>query len=317
MLSWNERRLLTKISSWHYLDGWNHEKIAEKINVSRPVVSKLLQKARDTGIIDFYIDNSTEYSENLEAELKEVFCLKYAKVVSTKAINDEVLKANIMKAGIKYLMSRFPSVTSLGMGWGNTMSELVSKFPYHPLEALHIVSLTGGTGPDTKKIHANDLATQLSKKLMCSHSYLYSPFIVDNVETKNELLSIPEISTTLNEGKNVDLAVVGMAAAGESPTLSQLGYLSDADAINLEELKAVGDINSCFFDMSGVEVESSFKSKNIGISLESLRQIPEVLSISYGSHRVQSLYICLKYQLVNSIITDELTAVSVLEMAKG
>lgn len=46
MLSWEERRSLVKIANLYYNDGWTQEQIAKKLGVSRPVISKSLQKAR-------------------------------------------------------------------------------------------------------------------------------------------------------------------------------------------------------------------------------------------------------------------------------
>lgn len=66
MLSWEERRSLVKIANLYYNDGWTQEQIAKKLGVSRPVISKSLQKAREHKIIEIFIKDETVHTVNLE-----------------------------------------------------------------------------------------------------------------------------------------------------------------------------------------------------------------------------------------------------------
>lgn len=311
MLTWIEKRQLTKLATWHYIDGLTHEEIANKLGISRPVVSKQLQRARDLGIIDFYIENETHTTAKLAADLRSKFGLTYIKVIPA-AHTLALEKAAIMKAAVLYLLQRFPNISSLGIGWGNTMFDLVQEFPYHPFVHLNIIPLIGGIGASTKKIHSNDLASLLAKKLMCSYAYLYSPFIATSPEMQEQLLQIPEIQQTLNRARHVDLAIVGLGMANKSATLSQIGYLSEEDVRELEQAKVMGDITSYFFDQCGREIDSTFQAKTIGIGLKALQSIPEVLGIVYEQEKISSAYISLKYNYLNSFITNEATAQALL-----
>ncbi|MDQ0202889.1 sugar-binding transcriptional regulator [Pectinatus haikarae] len=312
MLTWIEKRQLTKLATWYYIDGWTHEEIAGKLGISRPVVSKQLQRARDIGIIDFYIENETRNTIKLESDLKRKFSLTYVKVVPSN--HTLVLeKAAIMKVTVLYLLQRFSTIASLGIGWGNTMSSLVEEFPYHPFAHLKIIPLIGGIGASSKNIHSNDLALLLAKKLMCDYAYLYSPFIATSHEMKESLLQIPEIHQTLMQAKNVDLAIVGLGIANQSATLSKIGYLSETDVRELAQSNVIGDITSYFFNQSGQEINSEFSAKTIGIGLKNLKSIPEVLGISYDREKIPSAYVSLKYKYLNSFITNESTANSLLQ----
>lgn len=311
MLTWIEKRQLTKLVTWHYIDGWTHEEIAKKLGISRPVVSKQLQRARELGIIDFYIENETHTTVKLETDLKNKFDLTYVKVIPSFH-NVTLEKATIMKAAVMYLLQRFSNITSLGIGWGNTMFDLVEEFPYHPFVHLNIIPLIGGIGTSMKKFHSNDLASLLAKKLMCNYAYLYSPFIATSREMKEQLLQIPEIHQTLTQARNVDMAIVGLGMANKSATLSQTGYLSEEDVCELERANVMGDITSYFFDQFGKEINSTFNSKTIGIGLKDLQSIPEVLGIVYSKDKIPSAYISLKYKYLNSIITSESLAYSLL-----
>jgi len=55
MLSWEERRQLVKTANLYYIEGMTQEQIAKKVGVSRPVISKPLQKAKEYGIVEVFI----------------------------------------------------------------------------------------------------------------------------------------------------------------------------------------------------------------------------------------------------------------------
>ncbi|MFB8734184.1 hypothetical protein ACEQPO_10180 [Bacillus sp. SL00103] len=45
----------------------------KKLNVSRPVISKLLQKAKDVGIVEAYIKDESIHTVELESDSKQHF----------------------------------------------------------------------------------------------------------------------------------------------------------------------------------------------------------------------------------------------------
>lgn len=56
-----------------------------------------------------------------------------------------------------------------------------------------------------------------------------------------------DIEAVLEEGRNVDIAVIGIGNPHRSSTLRKLGYLSDEDLNYLRKLGVVGDIGFRFF----------------------------------------------------------------------
>jgi len=59
----------------------NQAQIATRLDVSRPGVSRLLQEARDAGIVKIQIVDPNANGTRLEAALREKFGLKHAVVV--------------------------------------------------------------------------------------------------------------------------------------------------------------------------------------------------------------------------------------------
>jgi DNA-binding transcriptional regulator LsrR (DeoR family) len=210
----------------------------------------------------------------------------------------------------KYLKKR--NVNQLGISWGSTLAELVKEYPFERKEQMSIVPLVGGMGTKHVEIHANQLAYELAKKMSCTCSYLYAPAIVETKELKERLVSMREISSVLEEGKKVDVALIGLGNPYKG-SMRKLGYLKDNDLKQLRKLGVVGDIGSRFFDESGVVVNHPLNDKVIALPLEQLKKVKEVIGVVEGTHKVESTQAALKANYLDVLIIDEQTALALLE----
>src|SRR6185436_11938383 len=76
---------------------------------------------------------------------------------------------------------------------------------------------------------------------------------------------------------------------------------------------AVGDIALRFFDATGRPVRSSLDGRLLGISVEQLRRTPRVVAVAGGPAKVEAISAALRARLVDVLITDSLTARSLLD----
>ena len=67
-------RLLVEISHMYYDDQLTQQQIAKKMNMSRSLISKLLNKARAEGIVEITVRDDMVHSyRNMESRLKDIF----------------------------------------------------------------------------------------------------------------------------------------------------------------------------------------------------------------------------------------------------
>jgi DNA-binding transcriptional regulator LsrR (DeoR family) len=314
VVGWEERRQLVKVANLYYIDGWTQEQIARKVGVSRPIISKLLQKARDYKVVEVYIKDENVHTVDLEQQLERKYGLKDVIIVSTVGLTPGMIKRAVGLAGAYYLSKclKKKNVKRLGISWGSTLAELVKEYPFERREEMNIVPLVGGMGTKHVEIHANQLAYELAKKMNCTCSYLYAPAIVETKELKDHLVAMKEISFVLEEGKEVDVALIGLGNPYKG-SMRALGYLHDNDLKQLRKIGVVGDIGSRFFDKSGVAIEHPLNDKVIALSLEQLKEIREVIGVIEGTHKVESINAALKGNYLDVLITDEQTAIKLLE----
>ncbi|MFJ7724869.1 sugar-binding transcriptional regulator [Neobacillus sp. NPDC097160] len=297
----------------YYNDGWTQAEIANKLGVSRPVISKLLQKAKDEGIVNIYIKDETVRTVELEQQLEKYFGLQDAIVVPNNSISSELAKRAVGLAGANYISRNMKSVKSIGISWGTTLAHLVQEYPYEHREDIKVVPLEGGMGVRSVEIHANQLANDLARKMSGTCTYLYAPAIVETEELKLRLMAMQDIEMVLESGRNVDVAVISIGNPFKESTLMYVGYLSETDLNHLGEIGVVGDIGYRFFDKSGNSVQNPLGSKIIGITLEELKNIDKVIAVVEGEHKAESVLGALRGELIDVLIIDEQMAVGILK----
>ena len=308
MLDWEEKRRLIQIANLYYIEDCTQEQIAKKVGVSRSLISKLLQKARDFGMVEVYIKDEEFRTVQLEYQLEKKYNLKDVVVVSTSGLTTEMIKKAVGQAGSHYLSKNLKDVKRIGISWGSTLLELVKEYPFEKREEIQVIPLVGGLGTKHVEMHSNQLAYELSKKLNSTCSYLYAPAIVKTKELRDRLVKMKDISSVLEEGKHVDVALLSVGSPYTDATMSVLGYLEEKDLEQLRELGVVGDIASRFFDSEGKMVNHPLNDKVIGLSLEQLKRIKKVIAVVQGSHKIESLSAALKGEYIDVLIIDDQTA---------
>ena len=308
MMNWEERRQIVKVSRLYYFEGQTQAEIAKKIGVSRPVISKLLNKARDNGIVEIYIKDENAHTVELEHQLEKKYQLKEAIVVPTSGMNTEMVKHSLGKAASFYISKNINGKKSLGISWGSTLAKFVQEYPYEQHQKLKIIPLVGGMGRKLVEIHSNLLAYQLAQKMNSNCSYLYAPAMVESVELRQRLIESEDIAMVLEEGRNVDMAVVGIGNPFEGSTMTTMDYLKEDDLQSLKQAGAVGDIGSRFYDQAGNEIKHPLNDLVIGLNISEYKRIPEVIGIVEGTHKVESVRAALKGRYLDVLVIDDVTA---------
>src|SRR5699024_3257450 len=308
MIDWEEKRRLVRIANWYYNENLTQEQIAEKLSISRPIISKSLQKAKELGIIKIYIDDKTVHTVKMENSLSDEFNLKDVVITPTSGNLTKNPLQSIGKAGANYLLNNMKNIKSLGVSWGETLTALVEEYPYDKKKDLKIVPLEGGMGQSRVEIHANQLAYELAKKTGGTCHYLYAPAVVETEELRNRLVQLEDVNTVLEEGKGVDTALIGLGNPFQKSTLKTIGYLNDNDKEQLKKMGVVGDMGFRFFDEKGTPCLDLLDKKVIGVSLNNLKKINTVIAVVAGVHKVDSVFAALHGGFVDVLITDEATA---------
>jgi DNA-binding transcriptional regulator LsrR (DeoR family) len=301
---------MAKVSRLYYNEGLTQDTIVEKLNLSRAKISRLLQQARDVGIVTITVNSPAGTYSDLEEQIEARYSLREVIVVDVADPESQiVVNQELGIAAANYLNRIIKNGDSIGFSWGTTLNQVVSYLQPQSLPNAQVVQIIGGLGPPESEFHATDLCRRAAQHLGCRLTLLPAPGIVDNQQIKDVILSDSHVQKAFNEFCNLTIAFVGIGAPTPSSVVMRDGsILTDEDLQGLQSQGAVGDIALHFFDANGSPISSDLDHRVIGISLEQLACIDRVVGISGGVTKTSAIQGALAGKLVDVLITDQLTA---------
>ncbi len=296
--------LLIKVATFYYEANLTQTAISKRLNISRPTISNLLKEAREKGIVRITIQHSKMNTNKQQDAIAEMYNLQTV-LVAPQAYGTLSNKSSVGNLCANFLEQRAMGINSLGIGWGTTMYEFVQAASYTSFSHLNIVPLMGGFGINDVKFHSNHLAFQLAEKYNCFVNYFYAPAITESIEVKKTFESTNLIQEIYNQGKKVDLAVVGVGNPIESSTYRRLGYISEKEKNIIKDTPVIGDVLATFFNRDGNPVSSSISNRMLGITLDDLEVMNEILLIASGAEKAASIKALLNKGFIDHLIIDK------------
>lgn len=314
MMADNEKRILTKIAHMYYDENMTQQEIANKFGVSRPSVSRLLQKARQEGIVEIKIHYEGSYAK-LENILEKSFGLR--EVIITPTEEGDGLKRHLAEAAASYLERTIKEGDIVGISWGTTLVHIPSYIKTK-IKNVTFVPLVGGAGQTKLDIHANAIAINFAEAFGGSGRLLHAPVTVDSIAVKQTLISDKNIKQILELAAKSDIAVVGIGSPVDpGSTIRQTGYYTETELNSLKEANAVCDISWIFLDEEGNLCPIELNKRVIGISMEDLNKIPTVVGVAGGQAKRKAILAAIKGHHIDVLVTDEKTAEFLLENIGG
>ena len=111
------------------------------------------------------------------------------------------------------------------------------------------------------------------------------------------------------------MTIVGIGGIDENATILRNGLLSHNDFLLLTMRGAVGDILCHFIDADGNFIPSDIESRLISTSLQRLKELDNTIGVAAGLSKAKSILAALRGGYLNTLITDETTALKVLELS--
>ncbi len=301
--------LLSKVSSLYYQRGQTQQEIAERLHLSRPKISRLLQEAQDLGIVQITVAPPQGLHVELETRLEERYRLTEAQVVHVEpGQSRELLLRDLGTTGAAYLARTLQAGESIGMAWGSTLGAMVQATSPLRVEGVRVVQVLGGIGPPEADANAAGLAWRMAQLLGASASLLSAPAVVGTAAAREILRNDPQVEAALQQLNSLDVVFVGIGSLRSNPILNSDRYLPRGLYAELKDAGAMGDIALHFFRADGSFVRTSLDDRVLGISAEQLRNARRVVAVAGGPEKEEAIAAALKTDAVDVLITDQITA---------
>lgn len=299
-------------AAWlYFIEGMTQAEVAAKLGVNRIMITRLLSEARRRGEVIIRIESPIAGLIELQNRLEERFGLGRAVVAPCEDEADDPTKVIASAAGA-YVTEMMRSNMTVGVGWGRTLHTMLPFVEGRALEGVRVVSLLGGIA-QARRFNPAEFAWQFAE-LFNAEGYLISaPAIVDSINTKHALLEHCGLDQILQMAESCDVALLSCGGISSLTTSYRLGHVSEAERLSMVDAGAVGDVLYNFLDADGQTVDHPVNDRSISLSMERLKRVPEKILISGGPEKTEIMLATLKSVGPSVLITDENTAIRLLE----
>jgi lsr operon transcriptional repressor len=204
---------------------------------------------------------------------------------------------------------------TLGVGWGDTVARVIAATNFGAVGPVHMVALTGGVDAYLPAFLSS--RGESAEGEMTSATVIPTPIVASTPELAAALKAEPAIEQVIKQACGVEQAIVGIGTPTHDATIVRMGYLEAGDVRALRDQQVVGDILGKFFDASGTVVKFPIHDRRIGIDLSDLVRIPRVVGVAGGLHKVEAILGALRGGFLDVLVTNELTALRLLEIEGG
>jgi DNA-binding transcriptional regulator LsrR (DeoR family) len=202
---------------------------------------------------------------------------------------------------------------SVGVGWGQTLRHSLAYVPHQNYKRLSVVSLIGGL-THSSAVNPHETASHLADIVGGQCYYFAGPAFTDTEATREILMNQPMLRDVFERGRQVDLAFLSVGELGKHSTMAKLGLITAEEVLTLQNAGAVGDLCSHWLDAKGQFVEHPLNRRAVALPPEHLKKVPRVVLVSGGKHKVVMMHGVLSAKLANIIVTDEITARTLLDL---
>lgn len=304
--------LMVQVARMNYLQNKTLTEIAAETGLNRWQVSRLLQEARELGIVHIEVVPRTLRHPDLEARLLRSLGLRDAVVVPGPT--EQGLEA-VAQAASQYLAAIRTSTALLGVSWGRSMAAVARWLPEAWTEAVHVVQINGTVAPTPGIAYHNTVAEVFARKGQGRMTPLPVPAIVGARLTREVLEQDRIVADVLTLARSAPTLVFSMGVAGEDSVLMRSGNVTEAEMTELIAGGAVGDVLGRFIDRSGNIVDAELDARTVGLTFDDLHRAERAIAVVCGGNKHAIALGALRAGLFNVLVTDEETATFLLEHA--
>ena len=302
----------------YYQQERSQAEIAATLGTSRSNVSRMLTEAQRQGIVEIRINDPEGRVYELEDDLRSRFGLSEARVAHTRNVPGLRVEDAVGSQAARLLLDELKDSMTVALSWGHALQAMVyATTADHEFHRLTLVQLVGGLSSISNEISGQELVRELALRLGAEYRFLHAPATLESVTSRDALLAEPSIGAALDDANRADIAFIGIGtpAHGSSAAILESMSLDPAEQDDFWAHEPVGDVAARYYTAQGTPIRGGVDDRVLGISLEGLLKIPNVVGVASGRAKAPGVLGALRGRIIDSLVCDEALARSVLSAA--
>ena len=296
----------TRIAWLYYVEGMTQDEIVTLTGLNRSRVLRILAASRQDGTVQIRVTTNLSKCIELERAIEERWGLTRAIVIPEP--QDPTQTSTILGAELgAYLSKNLGGHTTLGLGWGQTLTNALPSIVPRQAEGIRVLSLLGGL-TRVSSVNPSEFAWRVADRLNAECHLLTAPVFAPDAETREALRSHPGISEIYSRSRALDMAIVSVGALTPQSAFYEYGLLTREEIASLEAAGAIGDVLCHFVNEDGEIVRHPVNDRVMAVNPIDLRGARDVILVSGGWHKLKIVKASLKLLRPSVLIVNELVA---------
>jgi len=274
--------------------------IADRLSISRMRVIKLLENARQTGVIQFRLRSDGVGMVRQSQELINKYHLKDVFLIPEVDTDESHPNESIARAGAMYIADRLGDNACINVGYGDTLGRTLNHLATMVQSPVTCISLTGGV--------SNYLPNTRSNVFNARLHLIPAPLLASSPDMASAMREESSVSEIIRMSELSSFTLVGIGSIDESATVFRSGVLSPSDLFYLRMNSAVGDVLCHFLDKDGQVIHTPIEDRLISTPLDRLKAMHNVIGLAAGREKIEAIRAVLRGGYLDILITDEPTA---------
>lgn len=310
MNDFREDAKLVQVARMYYEENLTQAEIARRIEVSRPLVSKMLTRAKELGIVKIEIRSLFHNNNIILDKIKNSFNIKGGMIVP-QGKSEFLTKQTIYNRSVEYISEEIPHCNTVGIGWGYTIGELIDEIDKNESSTFkegYITPLIGTANIPNKSYHPNDLVRSFSSFTGMKPKFIYAPAFPTTVDERELYMgseNFKEISAYWEELDFIIMSIGDYPSVPDQATALRFGK-------KLSKEKALGKFLSYYFNGNG-DIIFSKEDHVIHIPLDNIKRCRKVLAICTNTS-AEAVIGALRTGFITHIIMDEKLGEKILNL---
>ena len=308
--------LALKAAQLYYMQDLTMDAVGDELKVSRSSVSRLLQMAKDRGIVEVKIHPPEDAYTRMASQIKTRYGVNAHLVPVANSASPIDRLDRVALSAARMLTNFFYSGLTMGVAWGSTTAAVSRNLVPRPMREARVVQLNGAGNTFTTGVtYSGEILRRFGEAYGATVEQFPVPAFFDDPAAKETLWRERSTKRILDIQAKMDVALFGLGAS-KSEVPSQVytaGYLSPSDLKALDESGIVGDIATVFYRADGSSNDIDLNKRSTGPSRDVIRSVPRRICVIAGVSRIPSLKGALAGKYVSDLIIDDGTAEALLD----
>ncbi len=296
---------MLRITEKYYIQHMSQRDIAMQEGVSVPTVSRMINRAMESGYVNISIDYSFLSENELAKELQKRYGLKNVIITPVILPDPNAILLDTCKTAAFLIQENIKSGMIIGTAWGKTMKYLASCIGKMDVENIKVIQINGRSAEVAIAKGADAMVNALITATGGQGYIIPTPAIVDDAHMADMLRNDSGVKKVLQLAEQCNMAIFSVGIMSKDSIMSKSGFLDHGMYERLLERGAVGDIASGYFDYNGNIVDQELAERRISLSLEKIREIPEKICIASGKEKAHVLHGAIQGGFIDYLCADE------------